>query len=133
MYLFIFESIGTSELLMIGAVALMFLGPRKLPVMARKIGKIMSEFRSTTHEFKETWQREVNFEEETKAFNLDIIEAETVSHTQTVTVPKSIDLPEAPAIKQVDPASFEHLPKEDHADSPGKVTSPDANSKENWL
>ena len=51
MFLFIFESIGTSELVLIGIVALIFLGPRKMPEMARKIGKMMNEFRSTTNEF----------------------------------------------------------------------------------
>ena len=76
MFLFIFESIGTSELILIGIVALIFLGPRKLPEMARKIGKIMAEFRGTANEFKETWQREVSFEEEAKAFDLNTLEAE---------------------------------------------------------
>ena len=68
MFLFIFESIGTSELILIGIVALIFLGPRKMPEYARKIGKLMADFRSTTNEFKETWEREVNFDEEAKAF-----------------------------------------------------------------
>jgi sec-independent protein translocase protein TatA len=71
MYLFILENIGTQELLLIGIVALIFLGPRKMPEYARKFGKLMSDFRNTTNEFKETWQREVNFEEEYKAFRID--------------------------------------------------------------
>ena len=50
--------------MLIGVVALMFLGPRKMPEMARKMGKFMSDFRNTTNEFKSTWEREVNFEEE---------------------------------------------------------------------
>ena len=45
MYLFILESIGTSELLLIGLVALIFLGPRKLPDLARTLGKVMNEAR----------------------------------------------------------------------------------------
>ena len=39
MYLFILENIGTQELLLIGIVALIFLGPRKMPEYAKKIGK----------------------------------------------------------------------------------------------
>ncbi len=66
MFLFILESIGTSELILIGIVALMFLGPRRLPEIAKKAGKIMSEFRGTANEFKQTWQQEVDFEEEKK-------------------------------------------------------------------
>lgn len=67
MFLFILESIGTSELLLIGIIALIFLGPRKLPQIARTVGKMMSEFRNTTNEFKSTWEREVNFQEEADA------------------------------------------------------------------
>ena len=76
-FLFIFESIGTSELILVGIVALIFLGPRRCPNIAKKIGKIMAEFRGTANEFKETWQREVNFDEEAKAFDLNSLEAET--------------------------------------------------------
>ena len=66
MYLFILESIGTSELLLIGLVALIVFGPRKLPELARMLGKAMNEFRRTTDDFKETWAREVDFESEEK-------------------------------------------------------------------
>lgn len=62
MYLFIFESIGTSELLLIGIVALVIFGPRKLPEMMKKFGKVMADFRRSTNEFKESWEREVAFE-----------------------------------------------------------------------
>ena len=54
MFLFIFESIGTQELLLIGIVALIFLGPRRMPEMARKLGKIMSDFKNTTSELRST-------------------------------------------------------------------------------
>lgn len=63
-YLFILESIGTSELLMIGLVALIIFGPRKLPEMMRTIGKTMAEFRRSTDDFKKTWQNEVDFEKD---------------------------------------------------------------------
>jgi len=62
-YLFILESIGTSELLMIGLVALIIFGPRKLPQMMRTIGKTIAEFRRSTDDFKSTWQKEVDFED----------------------------------------------------------------------
>src|SRR5690606_1508849 len=66
-YLFIFESIGTQELILIGIIAMIFLGPRKLPEYAKKIGKMMAEFRGTAQDFRTTWEREVNFEEEAEA------------------------------------------------------------------
>lgn len=78
MYLFILESIGTAELLLVGLVALIVFGPRKLPEMMRKAGKLMSEFRKTTGEFKESWEKEVagSFEEERKLISEDFVEKE---------------------------------------------------------
>ena len=73
MYLFIFESLGTSELILIGIVALIFLGPRRLPEIARKIGKVMADLRSTANDFKSTWEKEVDLEEEAKALRIDNI------------------------------------------------------------
>lgn len=61
-YLFILESIGTSELIMIGLVALIIFGPRRLPEMMRMFGKAVAEFRRSTDDFKKTWQKEVDFE-----------------------------------------------------------------------
>ena len=61
-YLFILESIGTSELILIGLVALIVFGPRKLPEFARTLGKMMNEFRRSTDDFKQTWAREVDLE-----------------------------------------------------------------------
>lgn len=48
--------------MLIGLVALIFFGPRKLPEFARTLGKWRNEFRKTTDEFKNTWQREVETE-----------------------------------------------------------------------
>lgn len=61
-YIFILESIGTAEVLLIGLVALIVFGPRKLPEFARMLGKAKNEFRRTTDDFRQTWEREVNFE-----------------------------------------------------------------------
>ncbi len=63
MFLFIGESLGWQELFFIGMIALIVFGPRKLPQLARTIGKAMAEFRKVTNEFKDTWQKEVDFSE----------------------------------------------------------------------
>lgn len=47
---------------MIGLIALIIFGPRKLPQMMRTIGKTVAEFRRSTDDFKRTWQKEVEFE-----------------------------------------------------------------------
>ena len=131
--LFIFESLGTSELILIGIVALIFLGPRKLPEMARKIGKIMAEFRGTANEFKETWQREVNFDEEKKAFDLNTLESEPESKpvARSTSGDESYMI-EAPAIKQIDPADFENAAQVEYTEAAGDE-SLKSTDKENWL
>lgn len=65
MYLLIFESLGAQELILVGIVALIVFGPRKLPMMARKAGEMMREFKSVSNDFKSTWEKEINFEETT--------------------------------------------------------------------
>ena len=97
MFAFIFQSIGTQELILIGIIALIFLGPRKLPEYARKIGKVMSDLRNTTSEFRSTWEREVNFEEESKALQLESIEREAREETAS----RSNEAVPAPAIRSV--------------------------------
>lgn len=52
--------IGMPELIMILAVALIVLGPKKLPEIARSLGRGLAEFRRTTDEVK----REINSVEE---------------------------------------------------------------------
>jgi Tat protein translocase TatB subunit len=111
--LFIFESLGTSELILIGLVALIFLGPRRLPEIARKMGKMMAEFRSTASDFKQTWEREVDFEEEQKALRLDLLEEEATAKPEPVARENSILPPakpvNAPEIKEIDKERFEAL------------------------
>ena len=135
MFLFILESIGTSELILIGIIALIFLGPRKLPQIARTIGKTMADFRSTTNEFKSTWEREVNFQEEANALRLD-----DLSDTPPSISRASIDdrmatnaLP-IPEIKPASTHTFEDKPvveDEKHQEIP--PPHDDSSDKKSWL
>jgi len=58
-FAFILEGLGSTELIFILVVALIFFGPRKLPQLARSMGKGLSEFRRASDDFKRTWEREV--------------------------------------------------------------------------
>ncbi len=60
--LFILDSVGNTELLLILGAALIFFGPRRLPQLSRQIGRSLSEFRRASDDFKRTWEREVNIE-----------------------------------------------------------------------
>lgn len=62
MPLLILESLGSTELLFILVMALVFFGPRKLPQLSRKLGKSLAEFRRASEDFKSTWEREVAIE-----------------------------------------------------------------------
>jgi sec-independent protein translocase protein TatB len=138
-FLFIFESIGTQELLLIGIVALIFLGPRRMPEIARKIGKILSDFRNTTNEFKTTWEREVNFEEEARAMRTGELEHDEkpiarANSIQPDPEQKEVSLPE---IRAVDPAEFESkaaaAASGEAAQTIEKKEDTDLIAKQNWL
>ncbi|SHJ34588.1 sec-independent protein translocase protein TatB [Malonomonas rubra DSM 5091] len=55
--------IGMTEMLLIGALALIVLGPKKLPDLARSLGKGFAEFKRATNEFKNTMEVEIRAEE----------------------------------------------------------------------
>lgn len=57
-------NIGMPELLLILAIALIILGPRKLPDIARALGRSLSEFRRASDEIKETIEADLNSEKD---------------------------------------------------------------------
>lgn len=106
MALLIFESIGMSELVLIGIVALIIFGPRKLPQIARKAGKTMNELRKVTGEFKETWEKEIELSE------LEEPEKEkTVPRPLVVEQSQSTDVIEMPKVSTSNNVSVAEQPK----------------------
>jgi sec-independent protein translocase protein TatB len=55
--------IGMPELIIILAIALIVIGPSKLPDLAKALGKGMAEFRKATQEIKESLDLEEDFEQ----------------------------------------------------------------------
>ena len=55
--------IGLPELMVILVVALVVLGPKRLPDVARMLGRGLAEFRRATSEFKGNLEREVDLSE----------------------------------------------------------------------
>jgi TatA/E family protein of Tat protein translocase len=63
--------IGLPELIIIMVIALVVLGPSKLPDLARALGKGMAEFRKATQEIKES----LDIDEELKEVKDDLVDS----------------------------------------------------------
>ena len=58
--------IGGTELLVILVVALIVLGPKSVPQIARTLGRAMGEFRKVSTEFQRTLNTEIELDEHEK-------------------------------------------------------------------
>ena len=61
--------IGMPELLLILAIALIVIGPKKLPDLAKSLGRTLREFKKATNELKETIQIDEDLSDVKKAFD----------------------------------------------------------------
>jgi sec-independent protein translocase protein TatB len=61
--------IGMPEMILILAIALIVMGPKKLPDLARSLGRAMREFKKATNELKETMQIDSDLSDVKKAFD----------------------------------------------------------------
>ena len=132
LYLFIFESIGTSELMLIGLVALIVFGPRKIPELARTIGKVMTEFRRSTDDFKRTWEREAgiepgngNIENRINSFLGNSEKNETgLENNQEIF---------SPEIKQINKEDFDKNFPQQSTQKPSETKEIKSTNKSDWL
>ncbi len=115
MVLLILESLGSTELAFILVMALVFLGPRKLPQLSRTIGKNLANFRRASEDFKRTWDKEVNLEE----LNLSRLDLEPSFSSSDNSILSNQDGQEdnpsslaAPSIEAVDPDRV--VPRQSH-------------------
>lgn len=65
--------IGMPELIVILVIALIVIGPKKLPELARGLGKGMAEFKKATQEIKES----LDVDEELREVKEDIVDSIT--------------------------------------------------------
>src|SRR5918992_6367364 len=56
-------SIGPLEILVVGVIALIVLGPQKLPEIARSIGRTASELRRMASEVRDEFEAGINLED----------------------------------------------------------------------
>ena len=98
MFLLILESLGSTELVFILVMALVFFGPRKLPQISRTLGKNLAEFRRASEDFKRTWDREVSLEDGSVAATPSLLDQNSILNPEMAGQP----LP-APSIASVAP------------------------------
>ena len=90
-----FPSLGMGELLIIGVVALIVFGPRKLPELGRSLGKTLQEFRRASNELKHTLDEEISLEER-NAERAKQAAAVPAATEPAPTEPAAIESPAAP-------------------------------------
>jgi len=113
-------AIGLPEMILILAIALIVIGPKKLPDLAKSLGRAMREFKKATTEFKETMDLDNDLKEVKSAFE-DINDDIKGSLTES-TPADSHDQLEAFSRESKDRDS-DTIPKPGEKDHPDKVTS----------
>ena len=64
--------VGFSELLLIMALALIVLGPEKLPKVASQVGRWMGRARAMARQFRETLEEEVQLDQTARRFGMKL-------------------------------------------------------------
>jgi len=82
--------IGMPELIVIAVIALIVIGPDKLPGLAKTLGRIFGELKKATNEFKETMEVESKMADVKKAFD-NISEKEIADKAETANKLENIE------------------------------------------
>jgi sec-independent protein translocase protein TatB len=141
--LLILESLGSTELVFILVMALVFFGPRKLPQISRTLGKNLAEFRRASEDFKRTWDREVSLEDVPSTDSSELPGQSSILNPEMTGRPL-----QAPSIASVPPdqviarqtggsnplpASDETNPEADRSDFENVTAEPTHSPKNDWL
>jgi sec-independent protein translocase protein TatA len=74
--------IGMPELIIILVIALIVIGPQKLPELARSLGKGLAEFKRATEDFKQNVAEEVKAADEKERITKEVATSEAGEHEQ---------------------------------------------------
>ena len=117
--------IGMPEMILILAIALIVIGPKKLPDLAKSLGRAMREFKKATNELKETMQIDADMEDVKKSFSSISDDVKEAVDLNLESEKKTADQPRADADEDEEkketedeaPASddFDHLKNIKHA------------------
>ena len=102
--------IGMPEMILILAIALIVIGPKKLPDLARSLGRAMREFKKATNEFKESIQLDEELNDVKKSFNkLDQEPEKDEDSPGSETKPSSEESADKGTAKSAAPSEGENL------------------------
>jgi len=93
--------IGMPELIVIAVIALIVIGPDKLPGLAKTLGRIFGELKKATNEFKETMEVESKMADVKKAFD-GISETEIADKAETANKQEKIEALSEPPDNNID-------------------------------
>lgn len=126
--------LGYTEILLILVIILVFIGPKRLPDLARALGKGFAEFRRATDELKGEFRSTIQVEEfeEIKAYGKQA--SQMIDHAAKMDAAALFEDKPAGAISRTSTASHDHHKEElvdskaeprdgDSMDSTGTVTS----------
>ncbi|MCG3210166.1 MAG: Sec-independent protein translocase protein TatB [Anaerolineae bacterium] len=128
--------IGFPELIFIFVIALMVFGPRRLPEIARKAGKIVADLRNMSQSLMAEWQREINAAEFTEELNKtkqeftqardSVAKAGKAVSQQTAEVVNSISPPQltAASLPAQNSANTNNSPAAEPADTDNSTVEP---------
>lgn len=92
--------LGFSEILIIGVIALIVLGPDQLPELARTLGRFLNELKRSTESIKDDLKSQVNFDLDER--RKEIYEEKVIHHAHQEIDTPTMDTPalDTPAVQQ---------------------------------
>lgn len=94
--------IGMPEMLLILVIALIVIGPKKLPDLAKSLGRAFAEFKRATSELKESFEIDSELKDIKTTFNDMSNEIKEAMDVDVDTKPEDQDLSDIPGQKQHD-------------------------------
>ncbi|HEY5976093.1 MAG TPA: Sec-independent protein translocase protein TatB [Geobacteraceae bacterium] len=107
--------IGMPELVIILVIALIVIGPNKLPDLARSLGKGLAEFKKATDDFKQSVSEETRATEERERIAREVAEKEAAEKAAAETAAAAL-------VAEVGHAAPAWKPNEPVAETPAQPT-----------
>jgi len=115
-------NMGLGELIFVGIIALIFIGPKQLPEVARNLARFFNELKRTTGEFKKNFQ---GLDTEFKSAVNDV--NDMVRDTEGWAKKKIAEIADVEGYKEEEPPRFGHVDNPNHISS--KMSSNETQKK----